>query len=100
VNAAFRAEQPRHHFFVAHTSEPAMTKITVDPMLMDRLLNLAEPLELCDESGHVLGRFFPNQVPSDPELRKPQISDEEIERRAKSNDWLTTAEVLAHLERL
>jgi hypothetical protein len=77
-----------------------MTRVTVDSMLMGRLLNLSEPLELCDESGQVLGRFFPNQVPDDPALREPQITEEEIRRRLQSTTWYSTPEVLARLDRL
>ena len=36
-----------------------MTKVTVDPATLGRLRGLKEPLELCDESGWVLGTFTP-----------------------------------------
>lgn len=36
-----------------------MTKIIRDAGLRAKLLNLTQPLELCDESGCVLGRVFP-----------------------------------------
>ena len=36
-----------------------MTRIIVDEDLRSKLHNLAEPLELCDSSGRVLGRVVP-----------------------------------------
>lgn len=36
-----------------------MTKVMVDAATQERLLGLKEPLELCDESGRVLGAFTP-----------------------------------------
>jgi hypothetical protein len=77
-----------------------MTRIIVDETLRKRLNNLAQPLELCDESGHVLARVTPLLDPSLYNL-EPRISQEEIRRRmqAKGKSY-TTAEVLAHLEKL
>jgi hypothetical protein len=37
---------------------------------------------------------------SDWEPVSPEVSEEELDRRAKSNDWYTTEEVLAHLKKL
>ena len=36
-----------------------MTRVTINPTLLAQLHNLAEVLELCDESGHTLGYFHP-----------------------------------------
>ncbi len=36
-----------------------MTKVIVDPLTCAKLMNVQVPLELCDESGHLLGRFIP-----------------------------------------
>jgi hypothetical protein len=78
-----------------------MTRIIVDEALRNKLHNLAHPLELCDESGRVLGRFLPTLDPSLYEGLEPQISKEELQRRkqAKGKAY-TTAEVLAYLEKL
>jgi hypothetical protein len=79
-----------------------VTRVIVDEALRSKLHNLAEPLELCDESGRVLGRVYPEYDVSEyEEQREPQVSDEELRRREQSNEpCYTTAEVLAHLERL
>jgi hypothetical protein len=77
-----------------------VTQIIVDPNLSNQLLALSQPAELCDRSGQVLGRFVPLINLSEWEPLSPDISEEEVDRRAKSNEKrYTTAEVLAHLEK-
>ena len=77
-----------------------MTRIIVDEMLRSKLHNLVRPLELCDDSGRILARLIPEQDPSLYNL-EPQISHEEFLRRLHANEKrYTTAEVLAHLEKL
>jgi len=39
-----------------------MTQILLDPSSVSKLRNLTQPVELCDSSGHVLGRFVPTFV--------------------------------------
>jgi hypothetical protein len=78
-----------------------MTKVIVDAALLSRLLNLKEPLELCDESGRTLAKVKPAVDLSQYGPLEPQVSKEELERRARSDGpWYTTAEVLAHLKKL
>jgi hypothetical protein len=78
-----------------------MTKVICDAVLREKLHDLTGPLELCDESGHILARVVPVL---DPELyasSEPQISGEELDRRiASRGKTYTMAEVLAHLEAL
>ena len=78
-----------------------MTQIVVDTNLSSQLLTLTQPAELCDQSGQVLGRFVPLINLSEWEPLSPDISEAELDRRAKSEGKrYTTAEVLAHLEKL
>jgi hypothetical protein len=78
-----------------------MTRIVIDADLRGKLLNLTEPLELCDESGHVLAQVLPAYDPAEYEPLEPQISREELERRKQSKGkTYPTEEVLAYLERL
>jgi hypothetical protein len=70
-----------------------MTKVIVEPALRAKLRNLAEPLELCDEAGHLLGRFTPAA------WEPPHLDEAELQRRAEEPEF-STAEVLAHLEKL
>ena len=78
-----------------------MTRIVLDSVLREKLGNLSEPLELCDEAGQVLARLTPVVDLSQYEPLEPQVSEEELRRREKSNERrYTTAEVLAYLEKL
>jgi hypothetical protein len=78
-----------------------MTQITLDPAVANKLQGLARVVELCDPSGRVLGRFLPAVDLAEWEPISPEVSDEELDRRACSpGKRYTTAEVLAHLERL
>ena len=90
-----------------------MTRLVVDDALRTKLCDLTQPLELCDNSGQVLGHFLPGVVELYDktghvlgcflpyEGREPQISPEELQRRKQNKGkTYTTAEVLAHLEKL
>jgi hypothetical protein len=74
-----------------------MTRIVVDESLRSKLLDLAQPLELCDPSGRVLARVTPVPDLSEYEPWEPPISEEELRRREQSEKWHTTQEVLARL---
>lgn len=75
-----------------------MTRVIVDEALRKRLCNLSEPLELCDESGRVLGRVFPAAELSEYEVWEPPIGDDELRRREQpAEKRYTTAEVLDRL---
>jgi hypothetical protein len=77
-----------------------MTRVVVDETLRAKLLNLTQPLELCDESGRVLASLHPKLDLSQYEPLEPQVSEEELDRRMKSTQWYTTEEVLAYLKNL
>ncbi len=75
-----------------------MTQITLDASVSNKLTGATHPVELCDPSGRVLGRFVPLIDLSEWEPLSPDISEEELDRRASSKEKrYTTAEVLAHL---
>lgn len=75
-----------------------MTRVIVDALLLSRLHNLNEPIELCNEAGQILARIELAAAPD--EQREPQISNQELDRRSQSDQWYTTAEVLDHLGKL
>jgi hypothetical protein len=77
-----------------------MTRITIDADLPGKLASLTQPAELCDPSGRVLGQFIPTPDLSRYGPREPQVSEEELDRREQEGESFTTAEVLAHLEKL
>ena len=82
------------------TKELTMTQVILDAPLVERLHNLRQPLELCDESGRVLARVTPVYDPAEYVGLEPQISDDELRRRERSDKWYTTQEVLARLKSL
>lgn len=78
-----------------------MTRVIVDEVLLNKLLDLTQPIELCDESGQILGRVLPACDLSEYEPGEPPIDEEELQRRERSNERRqTTAELLAYLEKL
>ena len=78
-----------------------MAQVFFDATLRSKLDNLSQPLEICDESGRVVGRVFPCLDRSQFEPMVPQVSEEELDRRERANEKrYTTAEVLAYLEKL
>jgi hypothetical protein len=78
-----------------------MERIIVDDDLLKKLRDLTAPLELCDTQGHVLAHVQPAHDPALLGPLEPQVTLEELQRRANSNEKrYTTAEVLEHLRSL
>jgi hypothetical protein len=71
-----------------------MTRLVLDHDTLTRLGPLDKPLEICDESGHILGFFRP----LDSKDLQPLISREEIERRRNEKGGRTLPEILRDLE--
>ncbi len=77
-----------------------MKRITVDANLPAQLTGLHEQAELCDSRGKVIGKFIPTIDMTGWEPLTPAVTDEELQRRAKSDKWYTFEEVMAHLKNL
>jgi hypothetical protein len=77
-----------------------MTRIILDADLRHKLLDLREPLELCDEGGAIVAKVVPVVNPNDYEKTIPPLDEEELQRREQSNAWFTTEQVLAQLRSL
>ncbi len=78
-----------------------MTRILLDATLRSKLNNLSQAVELCDESGRIVGRVFPAPDLTGCKPLEPQVSEEELQRRSASDEkTYSTAEVLAYLEKL
>lgn len=73
-----------------------MEKVIVHPDTRQKLRNLNNWLEFCDEDGRVLGYFSP--APKRP-LECP-LSEGELRQRLQESDRCTTQEVLKHWENL
>lgn len=76
-----------------------MVKLTVDQDTRTKLYDLRERLQLCDESGRVLGYFQPVVDPSDYEGVDSQVSQEELNLRSREGGGRPLAEILADLEK-
>jgi hypothetical protein len=77
-----------------------MSQIILDAVLSSRLHQLGTSVELCDPSGHVLGRFVPLVDLSRWEPVSPDVSEEELDRRERANDWVSSDEVREHMKSL
>jgi hypothetical protein len=77
-----------------------MTRITLDATVAVQLKDLTGPVELCDPTGRVMGRFVPIIDMTQWEPVSPEVSEDELERREKEAESYSTAEVLAFLENL
>ena len=76
-----------------------MTRITVDPKMGTQLRQQHEQVEVCDETGRVLGVFLPFVDTSLYEGADPEISAEEIRRRIAEGGGRPLVDILADLER-
>ncbi len=77
-----------------------MTQIILDAGVSSKLSELGRPVELCDPSGRVLGRFVPLIDLSQWEQVSPDVSEEELKRREQSTEWYSLEEVMEHLKSL
>ncbi|HEV3025744.1 MAG TPA: hypothetical protein VGX76_24895 [Pirellulales bacterium] len=77
-----------------------MTRIVVDAALEEKLTGSSAPLELCDQSGNVLGRFIPKIDWEAIERDRPQRTEEELRLREQTTGGMSIGQVLAHLEKL
>jgi len=78
-----------------------MIRIVLDAQTAEKFHGLREPLELCDSSGRILARAVPVIDISQCEPVTPGITDEELRRRATSNEkGLSTQELIDHLGQL
>jgi hypothetical protein len=75
-----------------------MVKLTIDPDIRSKLHDLKERLQLCDETGKVLGYFQPVVDPSMYEGVESPTSKEELRRRSREEGGRPLADILADLE--
>jgi hypothetical protein len=80
-----------------------MTRVTVDADLQKLLLNFTKPLELCDESGSILGKLIPiKPVTTEDDWidLTPDLTDEELEKEIDSGEGYSTQEIIAEIKRM
>ncbi len=77
-----------------------MNRVIVDPTTLNQLRSARQILELCDDSGQVVGHFVPIVDRSAYEGLEPQISEEELDRRMRTETGgRSLADILADLEK-
>jgi hypothetical protein len=78
-----------------------MSQFILSANSLPQLATLTHPVDLCDSSGKVLGRFVPKFDLSEWEIVGDDLTDEELRKREQSTERrYSTAEVIAHLESL
>jgi hypothetical protein len=76
-----------------------MNQVTVDAETRAKLQGLSGPLDFCDENGKLLGHFVPYPAGIRPTDLEPEISKEELRRRAENFQGRPLAELLTEWEK-
>jgi hypothetical protein len=76
-----------------------MSRLTVDSATVAKLRGLSEPVDLCDEQGHVVGHFVPygGGIPS--AALELDIPEKELDRRAANFQGRPLDDLIAEWER-
>jgi len=84
--------------FVGPSEEARMQKVVLDNSTRDTL-SAVDKADLCDEQGHVLGRYLSNEAFRRfvYDLAKTQLTDEQIERRLKEPGGRSLEEIWQRL---
>jgi len=75
-----------------------MVRVTIDQAFCSQLGNFQSPLELCDETGRIVGHFIPVQDRSVYEGVDSPASDDELDRRSRDESGRRLAEILRDLD--
>lgn len=76
-----------------------MSRIVADENLGQQLAKVRETVEICTPDGRVLGRFMPMPVAATGAMLEPQVSQEELDRRARDEGGRPLKEIWADLEK-
>ena len=63
-----------------------MPQIFLDSSVTSQLSKIDRPVDICDASGKVLGRFMPISDMSGWERLTPDVTEEELDRREAANE--------------
>ena len=75
-----------------------MTRFVLDSTTGAKLQGARQPLELCDQTGRVLGHFIPLVEQAISPMLEPQIGEDEIRRRELQGGGRSLAEIMADLK--
>ena len=67
-----------------------MSRVTLDTETIQKLIETIQPVEICDNSGKIFGRFTP-QV-------EPNVSEAELREVLKEKGGRTLAEIMTELD--
>ena len=73
-----------------------MTKVVVDRATSRKLIDMRQPIELCDDAGNVLGHFIPVLLASECGIG-PEVEEDELDRRERAGGGRPLSEILADL---
>jgi len=76
-----------------------MNRVIVDPATLARLRDARQTLELCDDSGRLLGQCVAAWGPSEGARLERQVSEEEQDRRLRGGGCRSLVEILGDLEK-
>lgn len=76
-----------------------MTRVLLDRETLAKLHDIRERLELCDESGQILGYLTPVADGSQYRDLKPPVGEDELRRREREAGGRPLKEILEDLER-
>lgn len=75
-----------------------MVRLTIDKVLEAKLLGEAEPLEVCDAGGRVIGHFIPVADASRYAGVESPTPSEELDRRSREEIGRPLSEILRDLQ--
>ena len=76
-----------------------MTRVTIDAVTFEKLKDVREQAELCDEGGRIVGHFVPGP-PRDAQGRiVVPFSDQEIEEMSKQSGGRPLKDILDDLSK-
>src|SRR5437879_2297313 len=75
-----------------------MSRLTLDPTTAALANQATDVMEVCDTSGRLLGHFLPVAAPVDYAALDMPISDEELDRRERTEGGRSLKDMLADLE--
>ncbi len=76
-----------------------MNRVVVDPATHARLREVRQTLELCDDSGRLVGHFVPTLDPSECADLEPHVSEAELDRRERAGGGRPLVDILTDLEK-
>lgn len=76
-----------------------MTRGIIDLATLSRLRNAHDAVEIFDDSSNAVRHFVPTARPETGPLTRPQISEEELDRRQQTGAGCPLADLLRDLEK-